>query len=333
MTRSPLWRGAAALAVLFGPHAVTALSAAAELAGADLGQPGLPASVNVSALSLAVAGIWLLVRARHPVNDRATRPAVGGAAALALAGAALLPLTGQAADTAATVLVAGAGAWLCAGLAADAGAPLWRGRLAGESARRWDMDAVAACAIVFAAHLIVMILDDWIDLLQGPTAVDQVDAVGLPNPTLFTIQALAAGVREEIPLLALPAALMMAARRPAWQILAVVCVLRVIPHAYLGATAPPSIIFAGAAWWMYRVTGRIGPIIVGHTLFNATALWINHAEIDYTGRRVMTAMAVALAVLLLSYAPNAAPAWLRHWLSKKPAPDDERPAKAKEPAI
>ncbi|TYB47812.1 hypothetical protein [Actinomadura chibensis] len=328
MTRSSRWRGAAAVAVLFGPHAATALHAAAELAGAD--QPGLAVPVNVSALSLTAAGIWLLVRARHrSERGRAVWPAVCGAAGLALTGAVLLPLVGQTTDTAATVLLAGAGAWLCAGLATDTGTPLWRGRLAGEIALRWDMDAAAACAIVFAAHLIAMALDDRIELLQG-TVVAQADAVDLSNPTLFTIQALVAGLREEIPLLALPAALMMAAHRPPWQILTVVCVLRVIPHAYLGATAPTSLVFAGAAWSMHRATGRIGPIIVGHTAFNATAVVLNHAEIGADGRRVVLGVAALLAGLLLSYAPTAAPTWMRHWLSKQPAPGDP-PTKVKDP--
>ncbi|MFC4054085.1 hypothetical protein ACFOY4_30705 [Actinomadura syzygii] len=328
MTRSPLWRGAAALAVLFGPHAATALYAAAELAGADLAGPGLAASVNVSALSLTATGIWLLVRARHPVNDRVAWPAIGGAAALAVAGAVLLPLTGQATDTVATVLLAAAGAWLCAGLAADAGAPLWRGRLAGEIARRWDTDAVAACAVVLAGHTVAMLLDDWVTRL-GPAVTDQAqqaDPTGLHNPVLFAAQALAAGVREEIPLLALPAALMMAARRPAWQILAVVCVLRVIPHAYLGTPALTSAVFAATAWWTYRATRRIGPVIIGHTLFNAIALFGGPA-----GNAALLATP-AIAGLFLADAPNATPTWLRKRLRRKSSRSD-RPVKVKGPAL
>ncbi|MGI5204713.1 hypothetical protein ACQEU6_24415 [Spirillospora sp. CA-108201] len=312
MTQSPLLRGTAAITVLFGPHAATALNDLAEMAGADTDWPGLPLHVNVSALSLTTTGIWLLIRARHATH----RGAMGCAAGLAIAGAVLMPLLGQAADTAATLLLAGAGAWLCAQIAADANTPLWQGRLASKVTRRWDKDAVAACAVVLAGHTIAMLSDTWITRL-GPAVISQADATGLHNPVLFAAQALTAGLREEIPLLALPAALMAAARRPAWQILLAVCVLRVVPHAYLGTAALSSVAFAAAAWWMYRVTHRVGPIIIGHTLFNALALT------GPVGAAVLLAAPVVATVLLAS-APNAAPRWLR---SK---PNAQRPTEPKE---
>ncbi len=315
MSQSPLLRGTAAIAVLFGPHAATALNDLAEMTGADIDWPGLPLHVNVSALSLTATGIWLLIRARHATH----RGATGCAAGLAIAGAVLMPLLGQAADTAATLLLAGAGAWLCAQIAADANTPLWQGRLASKVTRRWDKDAVAACAVVLAGHTIAMLSDTWIRRL-GPAVTsqaEQADATGLHNPVLFAAQALAAGLREEIPLLALPAVLMAAVRRPAWQILLAVCVLRAVPHAYLGAAALSSVAFAAAAWWMYRVTHRVGPIIIGHTLFNALALT------GPVGAAVLLAAPV-VATMLLARAPNAAPRWLR---SK---PNAQRPTEPKE---
>ncbi|MGP4029695.1 CPBP family glutamic-type intramembrane protease [Actinomadura sp. 3N407] len=323
MTKPSLLRGTAALAVLFGPHFAASLNAA-ELAGADIDWPGLPAPVNVSAASLTVAGVWLLIRARHSRHGGA----VWCAAALAIAGAALLPILGEAAATAATILLSGAGVWLCAQLAADAGAPLWQGRLPGELVHRWDADAVAVFAVVLAGHVTAMLAGDWVTRL-GPAVTSQAaqaDATGLHNPALFAAQALAAGVREEIPLLALPAALMAAARRPGWQILLVVCVLRVIPHAYLGTAALTTVAFAAASWWMYRATHRIGPIIVAHTLFNALAM--------FGGAPGYAALLAtpALAALLLAGAPNAAPRWLRRWRRGKPARSD-RPIKVKGPAL
>lgn len=306
MTKSSLLRGAAALAVLFGPHFATALNDLAELAGADIGWPSLPVAVNVEAACLTAAGVWLLIRAR----SRAHGGAAWCAAGLTIAGLLLLPLLGQAAHTAATILLTGAGAWLCAQVAADAGAPLWRGRLPREIVRRGDKDAVAACAVVLAGHTTASLLEDWAARL-GPAVgglAEQADATGLHNPVMFAAQALAAGVREEIPLLALPAALMAAARRPAWQILLVVCVLRVAPHAYLGTAALTAAVFAAAAWWMYRATRRIGPIIAGHTLFNALVLFGGQV-----GDTVLLA-APAVAVLLLAGAPNAAPRRLRRWI-------------------
>lgn len=303
MTKSSLLRGAAVLAVLFGPHFAAALTGLAGLAGADIDWPGFPGPVNVEAASLTAAGLWLLIGARR----RAQVGAAWCAAGLTIAGLLLLPFPGQAADTAATLLLTGAGAWLCAQVAADAGAPLWRGRPPRKIVRRWDTDAVAACAVVLAAHNMASLLEDWAARL-GPAVgglAEQADATGLHNPALFAAQALAAGVREEIPLLALPAALMAAARRPAWQILLVVCVLRVAPHAYLGTAALASAVFAAASWWMYRTTRQIAPIIAGHTLFNALILFGGQI-----GDAVLLA-APAVAVLLLAGAPNAAPRWLR----------------------
>ncbi|WP_157430953.1 CPBP family glutamic-type intramembrane protease [Actinomadura macra] len=320
MTKSSLWRGVAALVVLFGPHSAASLNTAAGMVGADTDWPAF--AVNPSAASLTATGIWLLLRNCRSAHGRAARSAALGAAGLALAGAVLLPFLDQAADTIATLLLTGAGAWLCAQIAADAGAPLWRGRLSCEIFRRWNMDAVAACAVVFAGHTATMLLDDWITQL-GPAVADQAaqaDATGLHNPIWFAAQALAAGIREEIPLLALPAALMAAARRPPWQILTVVCLLRAIPHAYLGTPALTTVVFAGVAWWMYRATRRIGPIIVGHTLFNAIALFNSPAAY------VLLLAGPAVAALLLAGAPNAAPAWLRKRPRDKPARSDH-PAK------
>ncbi|TDD58422.1 hypothetical protein E1293_46985 [Actinomadura darangshiensis] len=324
MTKSCLLRGAAAVAVLFGPHFAAVLNATAELVGVDINWPPLAAPVNVSAVSLTAAGIWLLIRVRHCRHGGA----VWCAAALALAGATLLPLQGQGPGTAATILLAGAGAWLCAQIARDAGVPLWRGRLPCELVRRWDADAVAACAVVLAGHTTTMLLDDWVTRL-GPAVIGQAaqaDATGLHNPALFAAQALAAGIREEVPLLALPVVLMAAARRPAWQILLTVCVLRVVPHAYLGTAALTTIAFAAASWWMYRATHRIGPIIAAHTVFNALAMFGGPP-----GYAVLLA-APALAALLLANAPNAAPRWLRRWIRGKPARGD-RPVKVKGPVL
>ncbi|MFI0411833.1 type II CAAX prenyl endopeptidase Rce1 family protein [Actinomadura sp. 3N508] len=330
MTRSPLALAAAVVVVvLFGTHFATALNDFAELAGVDIDWPGLPVPVNLPAANLTAAGIWLLFRIRHPAHNRtpgssATGLAAWCAAGLTIAGLALLPHLGQAADTAATVLLAGAGAWLCAAVAADVGAPLWRGRLPGEIVRRWDITAITACTVMLAGQTTSMLWGEWIAQL-GPAETDQANATGLPNPVLFATQALVAGLREEIPLLAMPAVLMAAARRPAWQILLVVCALRAVPHAYLGAPALATIVFAAAAWWMYRATGRIGPIIVGHTLYNATILF------GGAPGRLMLLATIPGAVLLLLHAPKAAPTWLRRWIQDKPARD--RPVKAKGPAL
>ncbi|MFI0412386.1 type II CAAX prenyl endopeptidase Rce1 family protein [Actinomadura sp. 3N508] len=324
MPKSSLAAGAAVLAVLFGTHFAAALNDFADLVGVDIDWPGFPVPVNLPAANLTAAGIWLLFRTCRPTHGRTSARATGLTAGFAIAGLLLLPNPGQVADTAATVLLAAAGAWLCAQVAADADVTLWRGRLPGEIVRRWDINAVTACTVMLAGQSTSMLLGGWIAQF-GPAATDQADATGLPNPVLFATQALVAGLREEIPLLALPAVLMAAARRPAWQILLVVCALRMVPHAYLGAPALATVVFAGVAWWMYRATGRIGPVIVAHTLYNATVLFGGALG------GLMLLATIPGAALLLLHAREAAPAWLRRWIQDKPARD--RPVKAKGPAL
>lgn len=311
MTRSLFLRGAAALVVLFGPHFVAALNAAAELVGVDIAWLGLPVPVNKAAVSLTAAGAWLLIRARHSQYGGAAWCAAG----LAVAGAVLLLQAGEAARTAATLLLAGAGAWLCAQLAADAGVPLWQGRLH-QAVRRWDKKSLAACVVVLAGHTLAATAEFWLGKL-GPGPADQAEqtsALGLHDPVMIAAQALAAGVREEFPLLALPAALMAAARRPVWQILLVVCVLRIVPHAYLGSSALGAAVFAAAALWMYRVTHQIGPIIIGHTLFNALALFGG-----LTGRLGLMVSMGAAWLLLPAVLDDASPRWLRRMFPDKRA--------------
>ncbi|MEU8309801.1 hypothetical protein AB0C84_40145 [Actinomadura sp. NPDC048955] len=76
MTQSSL-RGAAAVAVLFGPTMVTALYDVAELTGVGVDWPGIPLRLNVPALSLTAAGVWLLLRAHHRARVGAQWRAAG----------------------------------------------------------------------------------------------------------------------------------------------------------------------------------------------------------------------------------------------------------------
>lgn len=324
MTQPLFLRGAAASVVLFGPHFVAALNAAAELVGVDIAWLGLPVPVNKAAASLTAAGAWLLIRARHSRYGGAAWCAAG----LTIAGTVLLLQVGETARTAATLLLTGAGAWLCAQLAADAGVPLWQGRLH-QTVHRWDKKSLTACVVVLAGHTLAATAEFWLTKL-GPAVADQTEqtnALGLHNPAMIAAQALAAGVREEFPLLALPAALMAAARRPVWQILLVVCVLRIVPHAYLGSSALGAAVFAGAGLWMYRVTHQIGPVIIGHTLFNALALFGG-----LTGRLGLMVSMGAAWLLLPAVLDDASPRWLRKMFPDKRTARD-RPSNAKEPVL
>lgn len=230
-----------------------------------------------------------------------------------------MPVLGQFADTVATVLLAAAGAWLCNQVAADAGTPLWQGRLAREVTRRWNRNTSVACAVVLGGHIVAARLETGI-LGFGPalrSRAEQVDVTGLQDPVLLAVQALASGLREEVPLLLLPAAVMAAARRPAWQILMVVCASRVIPHAYLGLPCLASAVFAAVGWWMYRATGRIGPVIVGHMLFKL-------ALMGPVGFPVQL-LAPVFAVVLLALTPDIAPRWMTKKSPRNCSTEVEKP--------
>lgn len=303
MIKSPLLHGTAVLVVLFGIWSAVALNAAAELAGIAIDWPDPPGSINASAVSLIGAGVWLLIRVRRSPRGRAAWCAAG----LTVAGIVLLPQLGEAARTAVALLLAGAGAWLCAQVADDHGVPLWQGRLH-QAVRQWDRKALTACVVVLAGHTVAATAEFWLMKL-GPAVADQTEqasAIGLNGPVMIAAQALAAGVREEFPLLALPAALMAAARRPVWQILLVVCVLRIVPHAYFGSSALGSAVSAAAALWMYRVTHQLGPIIIGHTVFNALA-----AFGGLPGALVLMVSTGAAWRLLPNVLDEASPRWLR----------------------
>ncbi|MFG1858477.1 hypothetical protein ACGFJT_42060 [Actinomadura geliboluensis] len=310
MIKSPLLHGTAVLVVLFGISSAAAVTAAAELVGVDIDWPSLPVAVNTSAVSLTAAGAWLLVRAPLSPPGRAA----WCAAALTIAGLVLLPHRGEAAGTAAMLLLTGAGAWLCAQVAADHGVPLWQGRPPRQIVRRRDKKSLTACVVVLAGHTAAATAEFWLEKL-GPAVADQTEqasVLGLHDPVMIAAQALAAGVREEFPLLALPAVLMAAARRPVWQVLLVVCVLHILPHAYLGSPALGSAVFAATALWMYRVTHQIGPIIIGHTLFNALVLFGGLA-----GRLGLMVSMGAAWLLLPAVLDDASPRWLRRMFPDK----------------
>ncbi|WP_433227571.1 CPBP family glutamic-type intramembrane protease [Actinomadura formosensis] len=244
------------LAVLFGPHAVYSVAQCIELAGVDVRLPGLPG--NSSAPGVIAAGVWLLVRAR----SRHDIAPAWCAAGLVLAALVLLPHDGGAAEAVAVVLLTVAGTWLSAVVGKDTGVRLWArwGGLSRDSA----VQAAVAFGLVVAGHTASRLLGDQMSRLPGADGAASDDSV-----LQFGVTALVAGAREEIPMLALVAALMAAARRPTWQILAAVCVIRVLPHLYYGISGLATLVFAGVSLWAYQVSGRrIGPIIAGHTAYN-----------------------------------------------------------------
>lgn len=134
--------------------------------------------------------------------------------------------------------------------------------------------AIVCCAVVIGGHVATDALTGVLSALPGPDGTgDQAAAMRIGSDLEFAAGALAAGAREEVPLLALVAAVMTAARRPNWQILAAVCVIRVIPHLYFGLPAIVVIVFAVFSLRVWQSSRRIGPIIAGRTICNAVTVF------------------------------------------------------------
>lgn len=266
--RRTLLRGAAVLFVLFGARAATAIARFADLAGAGIHWPAIP--VNTAAPGTVAAGVWLLRLHHRPGHPKR---AAWAAAFLSLTGAALLPYRTGTAEAAAIVALTIAGTWLCTVVSSDATAgqtrqPPGRGRRG-----TWDVQAFVIAGVTLAAHTATGALSGLLAGLPPANDADQATAMHMHSGAQFATTAVMAGVREEIPMVALLAVLMTAARRPVWQTYLLACVIRVIPHLYSGTAALGVIAFAAVSLWLYRRSGRIIPIIAGHTLYNLVAAY------------------------------------------------------------
>ncbi|WP_173390979.1 CPBP family glutamic-type intramembrane protease [Actinomadura litoris] len=274
----------ALLAVLLGPDLVKRIAVGAHLAGAPAWVTWprhWPAAAIYGAVLTATA-VWLLAlegrRARRADPD-GCRPVLPTAAAggVGLLGVALCALTGTGrgqtwADIIGVVAVAGAGVWLCLGVARDRGisaaqmgiAPPWAADRPGR------IQAVTIAAISLSACVIgtKLLIPHQMSLPVPTMTTSQADLLGGTDLS-FRVMGLAAGFREETVFVAATAVMLTAAGRPLRELYAVSMTARILWHAYIGVPALGVALFAVANLWLFTRTRRLTPLITVHLAYNA----------------------------------------------------------------
>lgn len=76
---------------------------------------------------------------------------------------------------------------------------------------------------------------------------------------------------EEFVLTGAVVTLLLAARRPSWEIYTVAALGRLLPHGYFGMHALGSLVISLATVWPYRRSGRLTWLIAAHVTHNLTA--------------------------------------------------------------
>ncbi|WP_067481839.1 CPBP family intramembrane glutamic endopeptidase [Actinomadura hibisca] len=258
---------------------------AGDVIGLDMVADLLPPA-SASAVTLLGTAAWtagLLARRRMP-HRRAAWIAV---LTLAAAGCALpiyasLTHTDHIARPVAAVAVTIASTWLCWIVVTATGRPLpglLPARLTPGS-RTWPTPHATPQRTALTVVMVV-----WISLAAGwasatlssvlnlPTfAGSQADALGITTHTEYLVRLVRAGLLEELPMVAVVVVLMTAARRSAWQIIALSVALRLAPHMYFGADVITLVPWAVVQAWLYWRTGLLWPIIIGHLIYNVLTL-------------------------------------------------------------
>ena len=108
------------------------------------------------------------------------------------------------------------------------------------------------------------------------------DAAGIlfpPAPAavvvLEVVQAIEAGVVEELVVVALLVTALEQARTKVWVIYAVGIALRLSYHVYYGWGVIVLVLWAAAAIWLFRRTRRITPLIVAHMVYDTFGAFVH----------------------------------------------------------
>lgn len=135
---------------------------------------------------------------------------------------------------------------------------------------------------VFCRHVLALlaggILAFLTTLLPGPAlhADQQGAAAGVPDFWPGLVQGIWSATVEELLLTAVVVTVLKAARRPLWEIVAVVAVMRALPHAYLGlGPVLAGLLPAAAAAWLYHRHQQVVPLLAAHTAYNTIVLAVS----------------------------------------------------------
>ncbi|MEV0442929.1 hypothetical protein AB0I84_44375 [Streptomyces spectabilis] len=336
------WAGAPAWRLLLSAGGLLAVGCGGSLAACVVHLGGLYGLAETSeawhrvdvvqAGAAAVAGGWLcwrvLRRTGLPYGQLSPRAAGLGAAAVVCAGASVWTAVPSADPTVwEPVPFAVTLTWLAWEVTRSHGLRLQKQiRLADAAERtRWGQVAVLAAIATavggVASTLLTRVLPWAADSSVLPVMQDdQLTVLGIDSLSALGAGAVMVVAVEDVVVVAATIALLRAARRPVWQIYALVCVVEVLLHGYMGAAAVGMAPFAAGRIWLYLRFGYLTPLMAGHGAYDVVHTLL--MELPPLARVVM--MLPVLAALV----------WVEwHTESQPPAPvKDDRPQAGPESA-
>jgi len=140
-------------------------------------------------------------------------------------------------------------------------APLGRRRQA-WAVFAWTLTAYAVC--MTGQSLLKGLLGAGDGGFQMETPGEMLRMAAMIGPTQITT-----GFVEETVVVGCLVLLLAAAHRPAWEVGAVAAIAKTAYHAYYGWPVLALVPAALIAVWLYRRTGRLWPIVLGHAAYNA----------------------------------------------------------------
>jgi hypothetical protein len=100
------------------------------------------------------------------------------------------------------------------------------------------------------------------------TGLDQRSALGTSSPVPMALMDVGSVLIEQVVIVAAVSALLSAARRPAWEIYAIVGLVETVLHCYMGVSAVPLGFYAAGHLWLYRRYRAIAPLALAHAVYN-----------------------------------------------------------------
>jgi hypothetical protein len=167
---------------------------------------------------------------------------------------------------------------------------------------------IGAARVGIGALALFLVITHFMGMLRlygfGPTLQgDQLSVMGLDTPLTVIAHIVWTAVAEEMVTTGAVAALLTAARRPAWECATVVAFLRLIPHLYLGVPALPTMLMGAGTACLYVRYRRLAPLVVAHFACDVAVCYL----IDSI--TFATWILIEVAVFALAY-----------WALKAPAP-------------
>ncbi|MCM8555445.1 type II CAAX prenyl endopeptidase Rce1 family protein [Streptomyces sp. STCH 565 A] len=238
--------------------------------------------------SLVCASLWLawLIRT-HPHRMRRLVLLIGIGCVIAADEAGLLSPSHASTHVAGRLCEIVLWVWLCIEITARRGLTLQTLSMPRPFRRlshRSDADRTRCIEwhYVFCRHVLALlaggILAFLTTLLPGPAlhADQQGAAAGVPDFWPGLIQGIWSAAIEEVLVTAAVVTILKAARRPLWEIVAVVAAMRALPHAYLGlGPVLAGLLPAAAAAWLYHRHQHVVPLIAAHTAHNTITLAVS----------------------------------------------------------